>query len=148
MPASRNRCSSSTAQQTRGQRYISSIRAGFFNHIDFVQRTYLSIQPTEALEDANSSKDNHRFAFGPVVRYSGLDRYGVEFWEGDVLNGNLLRSTCALIGPAFPAQPAFKANCAAQLMLVQALKHLPKIDARRGLGIRMVKAKRRTSNGC
>ncbi|MGB7656372.1 MAG: PEP/pyruvate-binding domain-containing protein [Novosphingobium sp.] len=97
-------------------------------HIDFVQRTYLSTQSVEALLDANYSKDNRRFIFGSIVHYQSLRRYGVEFWEGDVLTREILTQTMVQLQRNFPASLGFKANSEQQIALAAAVPGLAVID--------------------
>ena len=97
-------------------------------HIDFVQRTYLSTQDTNALLDANYSKVNRRFIFGSVLHYAALGRYGIEFWEGDELNAEILTLTMALVQQNFPAPLAFKPNSQHQSVLAATIPGLVTID--------------------
>lgn len=97
-------------------------------HIDFVQRTYLSTQSVEALLDANYSKDNRRFIFGSIVHYQSLGRYGVEFWEGDVLTREILAQTMEQLQRNFPAPLGFKPNSEQQTALAAVVPGLAVID--------------------
>ena len=97
-------------------------------HIDFVQRTYLSTQTVEALLDANYSKDNRRFIFGSIVHYQSLGRYGVEFWEGDVLTREILIQTMDQLQRNFPAPLGFKPNSEQQIALAAVVPGLAVID--------------------
>ena len=97
-------------------------------HIDFVQRTYLSTQSVEALLDANYSKDNRRFIFGSIVHYQSLGRYGVEFWEGDVLTREILTRTMEQLQRNFPAPLGFKPNSEQQSALAVSIPGLAVID--------------------
>ena len=97
-------------------------------HIDFVQRNYLSTQTVEALLDANYSKDNRRFIFGSIVHYQSLGRYGVEFWEGDVLTREILSQTMDQLQRNFPAPLGFKPNSEQQAALAAVVPGLAVID--------------------
>ena len=97
-------------------------------HIDFVQRTYLSTQSAEALLEANYSKDNRRFIFGSIVHYQSLGRYGVEFWEGDVLTREILSETMEQLQRNFPAPLGFKPNSEQQSALAASVPGLATID--------------------
>lgn len=97
-------------------------------HIDFVQRTYLSTQSVEVLLDANYSQPNRRFIFGSILRYPALGRYGVEFWEGDVLTPEVLSLTMELLQRNFPAPLAFKPNSQQQADLASGMTGLALID--------------------
>lgn len=88
-------------------------------HIDFLHRTYLSTQDTEALIRASYQSDDRRFVFGSVVHYPGIDRYGVEMWEGDTATLPLLRSTMATLQRTFFAPLGFKPNSSRQEEIVR-----------------------------
>ncbi len=68
--------------------FINSKRFEF--HIAFIQKKQLSNQTQEQLLDISYSAPNRRFLVGSVVRYPTLNRYGVEFWQGDKLTGTHL----------------------------------------------------------
>ncbi|MEQ1498075.1 MAG: PEP/pyruvate-binding domain-containing protein [Novosphingobium sp.] len=97
-------------------------------HIDFVQRSYLSTQTAEALLDANYSQPNRRFVFGSILHYQALGRYGVEFWEGDVLTPEVLALTMDMLQRNFPAPLAFKPNSQQQSQLAAETQGLAVID--------------------
>lgn len=97
-------------------------------HIDFVQRTYLSTQSVEALLAAHYSRDNRRFVFGSIVHYQALGRYGVEFWEGDVLSREILIQTMAQLQRSFPSPLGFKPNSEQQIALAATVPGLAVID--------------------
>ena len=97
-------------------------------HIDFVQRTYLSTQSVETLLDANYSQPNRRFIFGSILHYQTLKRYGVEFWEGDVLTPEVLRTAMELLREKFVFPLAFKPNSEQQIALAAAMPDIATID--------------------
>ena len=107
-------------------------------HIPFVQQTYLSNRPVEALIDANYSKPNRRFTFGSVVFYPGLARYGVEFFEGDVVDAAVLAEAMATLKAHFFAPLAFKPNSRQQYELATTVGGIEIIDGSAAYGSRDV----------
>jgi hypothetical protein len=116
--------------------FVNSRRYDF--HITFVQQTYLSNAPVNALIDANYSKPNRRFTFGSVVFYPGLQRYGVEFFEGDVVDETVLREAMATLQARFFAPLAFKPNSRQQYELAARTGGIPIIDGSAAYGSRDV----------
>lgn len=104
-------------------------------HIDFVQRRYLSTRSVTELLDQNYSRPDRRFTFGSIVFYPGLDRYGVEFFESDVIDAPVLQETMALLRPAFFAPLTFKPNSRQQEELAAATG-VAVIDATQAYGSR------------
>ena len=116
--------------------FVNSKRYDF--HITFVQQAYLSNRPVEALIDANYSKANRRFTFGSVVFYPGLQRYGVEFFEGDVVDETVLREAIKTLQGHFFAPLAFKPNSRQQYELASATGGIDIIDGSAAYGSRDV----------
>jgi rifampicin phosphotransferase len=106
--------------------FINSRRYQF--HTDFVQKTYLSTQSMEKIQDINYIKPERRFIMGSVVRYPKLDRYGIEFWEGDQLTVPILATTMNLVQKAFPKPLAFKPNSELHFQIAAKLPSLSIID--------------------
>jgi len=96
-------------------------------HVDFLHRTYLSTQDTDMLIKASYQSDDRRFVLGSVVHYPGLDRYGVEMWEGDTVALPLLRSTMASLQQTFFAPLAFKPNSSRQEEILRGSPGFPVI---------------------
>jgi hypothetical protein len=63
---------------------------------------------------ANYSRPDRRFVLGAVARYPQLDRYGVELWEGDIVDPALLSTTMRELQARFHAPLTFKPNSAQQ----------------------------------
>lgn len=116
--------------------FVNSKRFDF--HITFVQQTYLSSRPAEALIAANYSQANRRFIFGSVVFYPGLDRYGVEFFEGDALDATVLGETMTALKARFFAPLAFKPNSRQQYDLASSVGGIDIIDGAAAYGSREV----------
>ena len=116
--------------------FVNSRRFDF--HITFVQQAYLSNASVNALIDANYSKPNRRFTFGSVVFYPGLQRYGVEFFEGDAVDETVLREAMATLQARFFAPLAFKPNSRQQYELAAKTGGIPVIDGSAAYGSRDV----------
>ncbi len=97
-------------------------------HIGYIQKTYLSVQSIETLYEKSYFAPDRRFLLGSIIFYPSLKRYGVEFWEGDVLTRALLLETFAELGPRFPAQLGFKPNSELQIKLAAELSGVETID--------------------
>jgi hypothetical protein len=97
-------------------------------HIDFIQKNYLSTLTVEELDRVSYAAPNRRFILGSVVHYPQLKRYGVEFWEGDVLNPVLLGTAMTMLQAAFPRPLAFKANSNQQADVARGMPGLAQID--------------------
>ncbi|MBO9557659.1 MAG: PEP/pyruvate-binding domain-containing protein [Caulobacter sp.] len=116
--------------------FVNSKRFDF--HITFVQQTYLSNRPAEALIAANYSQPNRRFIFGSVVFYPGLARYGVEFFEGDALDTTVLGEAMTALKAHFFAPLAFKPNSRQQYDLAARVGGIDIIDGAAAYGSREV----------
>ncbi len=104
-------------------------------HIDFIHRSYLSTQTIEQL-NRNYTEPNRRFLLGSVVGYPALGRYGVEFWEGDLLDRALIETAMRALQAAFPKPLAFKPNSQAQQAVAADIPGLATIDANAVYGSR------------
>ena len=107
----------------------------YLYHYDFLQARYLTLADADSFNAANYGKEDRRFVLGAVVRYPRLDRYGVEFWEGDVVSPELLASALQQLQAAFHAPLTFKPNSDQQ---VDAAKRagLPTISVEEAFGAR------------
>ena len=83
-------------------------------HWDFLRGRYLTLADAATFNDANYSQPKRRFVLGAVVRYPRLGRYGVELWEGDVVEPALLSAMMAQLQAGFFAPLTFKPNSAQQ----------------------------------
>jgi rifampicin phosphotransferase len=106
--------------------FVNSKRYPF--HIDYIQKATLSTQSLEELYRVSYFEPNRRFILGSVVRYPALDRYGIEFWEGDQLDKTLLMTALTALQAAFPRPLAFKPNSQPQFDLAASLPGLETID--------------------
>ncbi len=106
--------------------FVNTRRYAF--HIDFVRARSLSVQGVDHLLATSYSNPNRRFIFGTIVRYPALDRYGVEFWEGDQLDAPLLTLAMATLSANFYQALAFKPNSQSQIDLLDDMPALASID--------------------
>ncbi|HWU96105.1 MAG TPA: hypothetical protein VN029_10940, partial [Sphingomonas sp.] len=83
-------------------------------HFDYLQARYLTLADADKFTAANYSKADRRFVLGAVVRYPRLGRYGVELWEGDVVEPELLAMTMRELQASFHAPLTFKPNSGQQ----------------------------------
>ena len=104
-------------------------------HFAFLQAHYLTLAESEAFSDANYSKPDRRFVLGSVLRYPRLGRYGVELWEGDVIEPELLRTTIGALQASFHAPLTFKPN-SDQQQTAAAAAGLPTIGVNEAYGSR------------
>ncbi|MEG3151908.1 PEP/pyruvate-binding domain-containing protein [Sphingomonas sp. ZT3P38] len=79
-------------------------------HLEYLQAKYMTLADSEAFNAANYSNPKRRFLLGSVVRYPRLNRYGVELWEGDVVEPALLADMMRLLQAGFHAPLTFKPN--------------------------------------
>lgn len=83
-------------------------------HFDYLQARYLTLADADKFTAANYSKADRRFVLGAVVRYPRLGRYGVELWEGDVVEPELLAMMMRELQASFHAPLTFKPNSGQQ----------------------------------
>jgi len=79
-------------------------------HLDYLQAKYLTLADSESFIAANYSNPKRRFVLASVVRYPRLSRYGVELWEGDVVEPALLAEMMTVAQSGFHAPLTFKPN--------------------------------------
>ncbi len=79
-------------------------------HFDYLQSRYLTLADADAFTAANYSRPDRRFVLGAVVRYPRLRRYGVELWEGDIVEPELLSAMMTQLQANFHAPLTFKPN--------------------------------------
>lgn len=88
--------------------YVNSTRYPF--HKDFVNGTYLSLERGQEFFDNNYLKPNRRFILGTVAYQTPLKRWTFEFWEGDLIPADQIKSTSEIINQSFFQPVAFKPN--------------------------------------
>ncbi len=105
-------------------------------HIDFIIKSYLSTKTLEELDKVNYSEPNRRFILGSLVHYPNLKRYGIEFWEGDKMTPDILKTAMSSVQAAFPKPVAFKPNSGPQSDLAATIKGLTVLDTNTVYGSR------------
>lgn len=113
--------------------WINTKRYGW--HFAFLQSRYLTLAESYEFSDANYSKPDRRFVLGSVVRYPRLGRYGVELWEGDIVEPGLLSAMMEQLQASFHAPLTFKPNSDQQREAADQAK-LPVIGAEEAYGSR------------
>src|SRR4030095_789852 len=88
--------------------YVNKKRYSF--HKDFVNGTYLSLERGKEFFVNNYIKPNRRFILGTLAYQTPLRRWTFEFWEGDLIPGDLIQLAYEVINKTFFAPVAFKPN--------------------------------------
>lgn len=92
--------------------YLNSRRYPF--HKDFVNGTYLSLERGQQFFENNYLKPNRRFILGTIAYQTPLRRYTFEFWEGDLIPAEQIKSASEVINKSFFESVAFKPNSSRQ----------------------------------
>src|ERR1051326_43928 len=88
--------------------YVNSQRYRF--HKDFINGTYLSLEPGEEFWKNNYINPNRRFILGTLAWQQPVKRYTFEFWEGDQIPADQIKLTADILKKTFFAPVAFKPN--------------------------------------
>ena len=88
-------------------------------HFAFLQSKYLTLAESYKFSEANYSKPDRRFILGSVIRYPRLGRYGIELWEGDVVEPALLKEMMERTQASFHAPLTFKPNSEQQRLAAE-----------------------------
>ena len=92
--------------------YVNSRRYSF--HKDFVNGTYLSLERGQEFFENNYLKPNRRFILGTIAYQTPVQRWTFEFWEGDLISGDQIKTTAEVINKTFFAPVAYKPNSSRQ----------------------------------
>lgn len=92
--------------------YINSRRYAF--HKDFVNGTYLSLERGQEFFENNYLKPNRRFILGTLAYQTPVQRWTFEFWEGDQIPADQIKTASEIINSSFFAHVAFKPNSSRQ----------------------------------
>src|SRR5687767_9277758 len=92
--------------------YVNSRRYAF--HKDFVNGTYLSLERGQEFFENNYLKANRRFMLGTLAYQTPVQRWTFEFWEGDLISGELIKTASEVINQTFFTTVAFKPNSSRQ----------------------------------
>jgi hypothetical protein len=92
--------------------YVNSRRYAF--HKDFVNGTYLSLERGQEFFENNYLKNNRRFILGTVAYQTPVQKWTFEFWEGDQISSELIKTTGEVINKTFFTSVAYKPNSSRQ----------------------------------
>lgn len=92
--------------------YVNSTRYPF--HKDFVNGTYLSLERGQEFFENNYLKPNRRFMLGTIAYQTPLQRWTFEFWEGDLISADQIKTASDVIKKSFFQLVAFKPNSSRQ----------------------------------
>ena len=92
--------------------YVNSRRFSF--HKDFVNGTYLSLERGQDFFENNYLKANRRFILGTIAYQTPVQRWTFEFWEGDQIPSELIKTTSEVINKSFFTAVAYKPNSSRQ----------------------------------
>ena len=105
--------------------YVNSRRYAF--HKDFVNGTYLSLERGQEFFENNYLKANRRFMLGTLAYQTPVQRWTFEFWEGDQISGELIKTAGEVINKTFFTTVAYKANSSRQEQASAALTGLERV---------------------
>jgi rifampicin phosphotransferase len=88
--------------------YVNTQRYTF--HKDFVNGTYLSLERGREFFENNYLKPNRRFIMGTVAYQTPIKRWTFEFWEGDLVPADQVKTAATVINQSFFTPVAFKPN--------------------------------------
>jgi len=92
--------------------YVDTKRFAF--HKDFVNGTYLSLERGREFFENNYLKPNRRFILGTIAFQTPIKRWTFEFWEGDLISMDQIKTAAAIINGSFFAPVAYKPNSVRQ----------------------------------
>jgi hypothetical protein len=88
--------------------YVNTRRYAF--HKDFVNGTYLSLERGREFFENNYLKANRRFILGTIAYQTPLRRWTFEFWEGDLIPADQIKTVADVIKASFFTNVAYKPN--------------------------------------
>jgi hypothetical protein len=88
--------------------YVNTRRYAF--HKDFVNGTYLSLERGREFFENNYLKANRRFILGTIAYQTPLKRWTFEFWEGDLISADQIKTVADVIKASFFTNVAYKPN--------------------------------------
>src|SRR5437870_9107613 len=83
-------------------------------HKDFVNGTYLSLERGEDFFRNNYLKPNRRFILGTIAFQTPVQKWTLEFWEGDLIPPDQIKLAYDLINQSFFTPVAYKPNSSRQ----------------------------------
>lgn len=99
--------------------YINSQKYRF--HKDFLIGNYLVLKGEDLFNDIYI-KENRRFIVGTIAWQSTVEKYTFEFWEGDMIPADQIRTTYEVINNSFYEKVAFKPNSTRHDQLSESLR--------------------------
>jgi hypothetical protein len=105
--------------------YINSRRYSF--HKDFVNGTYMSLERGHEFFENNYLKPNRRFILGTVAYQTPVQRWTFEFWEGDLIPADQIKTAAEVINKTFFAPVAYKPNSSRQEEVSAGLSDLQRV---------------------
>jgi len=105
--------------------YINSRRYPF--HKDFVNGVYLSLERGQEFFENNYLKPNRRFILGTIAYQTPVQRWTFEFWEGDLIPPDQIKTTSEVINKTFFTPVAFKPNSFRQDEVSAAITDLQRV---------------------
>lgn len=91
--------------------YVNSQKYRF--HKDFLIGNYLVLKGENLFEDIYI-KQNRRFIVGTIAWQKTVDKYTFEFWDGDLIPADQIKTTFDVINDTFYEKVAFKPNSTRQ----------------------------------
>jgi len=88
--------------------YVDTKRFAF--HKDFVNGTYLSLERGREFFENNYLKPNRRFILGTIAYQTPIKRWTFEFWEGDLIPADQIKTAADAINRSFFVPVAYKPN--------------------------------------
>ena len=76
--------------------------------------TYLSLERGQEFFENNYLKANRRFMLGTLAYQTPVQRWTFEFWEGDQITGELIKTAGEVINKTFFTTVAYKPNSSRQ----------------------------------
>ena len=105
--------------------YINSRRYSF--HKDFVNGTYMSLERGNEFFENNYLKPNRRFILGTLAYQTPVQRWTFEFWEGDLIPADQIKTAAEVISKTFFAPVAYKPNSSRQEEVSAVLADLQRV---------------------
>jgi hypothetical protein len=96
-------------------------------HKDFVNGNYLSLERGQEFFENNYLKANRRFILGTLAYQTPIKRWTFEFWEGDLIEPDLIKLTYDIISKSFFEPVAYKPNSLRQEEGSVSLKDMPRV---------------------
>src|SRR2546423_1154367 len=97
-------------------------------HKDFVNGTYLSLERGKEFTENNYLRPNRRFILGTIAYQTPIHRWTFEFWEGDLIPGDLVKQAYDIVNQTFFEPVAFKPNSLHQDEATAAIANMQRVE--------------------